>query len=407
MNRRIAILIVYSLILGCTIGCTTKLEIIQKTQRAITPADFVADVVQDISPADDLLIQESLVHELTEIQHEEIEFVTEESLLIPTRVGAAVVVESLVGQVNGRPIFANEILEPIADQLLILSEEVKEVKFDITAFKNIAKQQITAQMREVVESELLLSEARSGMTFEEKQGLFGYLQRVREDMASSAGGSQSAVTRRLLDEEGQTVDEYLDFKQQQLLIDRLLKEKVSPHIQVTWRNVMRQWEMDKDKFNVPGEVTLGMISVSSEALIETVKESFAQGESFSTVATRVGMDNAGLWTSFELDEQGLSGIAVADSIKSYIVALDENEVVGPVKIASSSRWFTIIKMQKPQYASIWDPQVQLHLRNFLFRASYNIEQSRFLERIFADGSYDEFNGMVERILHVAVSRYMH
>ncbi len=400
MKLWIAILIV------CTfsLGCTRQLEVVQETRRLITPADFVGVAGEVESPADDLFIEEAVVEEVAEIEHDQLAFAAEESVLMPTRAGTPVVVESLVGQVNGRPIFANEILEPIADQLLIFSEEIQH---DTTAFKNGAKQLIASQMQAVVKSELLLSEAKSGMTVEEKQGLFAYLQRVREDMASSEGGSQSAVTRQLLDEEGQTVDEYLDYKQQQVLIEQLLREKVSPHIQVTWRDVKRDWEKNKGNLNVAGKITLGMIHVSSEEDIEVVTSSFARGDSFATVATSVGMENDGVWDSFEVDATGLEGIDVADSIKSHIVGLEESEVVGPIQIGSSMYWFTVVEMNEPQTASIWDPQVQLFLRERLFGIQSMIEEKRFLDRILADGSYDEFNAMVERILYVAVTRYMH
>ncbi len=400
MKQWFAILIVCSL----TLGCTTQLVVDQETRRTINPIDFVGNAVPSPLPASDLVSEEAVTDEVAEIAHKEVEFVVEESLLKPTRIGAAVIVELLVGQVNGRPIFANEILEPIADQLLILSEETK---LDITAFKNSAKQQIANQMRSVVKSELLLSEAKSGMTVEENRGLFSYLQRVREDMASSAGGSQSAVTRLLLDEEGQTVDEFLDFKQQQVLIDQLLREKVSSHIQVTWRDVMREWEKNKDEFNAPGKVTLGMIRVSSEEEVEIVKELFSHGDSFTTIATNAGMKNGGVWDTFEFGEEGLSGIEVADSIKAHITSLNENEIAGPIKIASSYYWFTIIKVQEAKTASIWEPQIQLRLREYLFSIRNMVEENRFLDRILAEGSYDEFNDMVERILHVAVTRYMH
>ena len=400
MKRWIAILIVCAL----SVGCTRQLEVVQESRRIISPADFEGESIPVASPTEDVFIQDSVITDVAEIELKQLELAVEESVLMPTRVGTSVVVESLVGQVNGRPIFANEILEPIADQLLILSEEEQR---DITAFKNGAKQLINNQMLAVVKSELLLSEAKSGMTLEENQGLFAYLQREREDMASSAGGSQSAVTRQLLDEEGQTVDEYLDFKQQQVLIEKLLREKVSPHVQVTWRDVKRAWEQNKDKLNVPGKVTLGMIRITGEEEIELVTESFARGESFKVVATNAGMQNDGIWDSFDLDEQGMAGIDVADSIKPHLIDLIEGEVVGPIHIGSSTFWFTIIEIVEAQTASIWDPQVQLFLRERLYGIQSMTEEKRFLERILAEGSYDEFNAMVERILHVAVTRYMH
>jgi len=306
--------------------------------------------------------------------------------------------------VNGRPIFANEILEPIADQLLILSEEVQ---FDVSAFKNVAKRHIASQMQAVVKSELLVSEAKAGMTIEEKQGIFAYLQRVREDMASTEGGSQSAVTRKLLDEEGQTVDEYLDYKQQQVLIEQLLREKVSPHIQVTWRDVMREWEKNKSSFNTAGEVILGMIRVSSEEDIAIVTESFNRHDSFASVAAAIGISNGGIWETFEIGEGGLAEIDVSDSILPSIVDLKKGDIAGPVEIGSARCWFTVIELTEPKIGSVWDPDTQMRLRDYLFGVQSMIEENRFLERILADGSYDEFNSMVDRILYVAVTRYMH
>ena len=47
------------------------------------------------------------------------------------------------------------------------------------------------------------------------------------------------------------------------------------------------------------------------------------------------------------------------------------------------------------------------LREYLYSIRNMVEKNRFFERIFAEGSYDEFNAMVDRILHVAVTRYMH
>jgi hypothetical protein len=322
-------------------------------------------------------------------------------------VDTPVIVESLVGQVNGRPIFANDVLDPISDQLLILSEETK---LDITAFKNEAKGHIANQMQTIVRNELLLSEAKSGMTKEERRGLFATLERVREDLTSAAGGSQSAVTRQVLDEEGQTVEEYLDYRQQQAMIRQVLHEEVAPHVQITWRDISREWERHKSEFNSPAVVTLGMIRISSEEPeeeIDLISKTFAAGASFETVATSLGLPNGGRWDSFELGEGGIAEIDITDSIKSHIVNLEKGEIAGPIQLGSSQYWFSVLDFKKATTGTIWDPNIQMNLRKFLYNRQTAIEENRFLERILAEGSFDEFNLMVDRILHVAVTRYMH
>lgn len=392
-----------------SVGCTSELTVFTESVETVTAADFssrdskvqaggvTSFPVNERVPADQL----ALIDDGAQVEG----MVIERSLLTPTRVNSFVIVESLVGQVNGRPIFANDVLGPIEDQLMILSEETR---LDITAFKNVAKVHITDQMQTIVKSELLLSEAKSGMTKAQKQGLFSYLQKVREDLASSTGGSQSVVTRKLMDEEGKTVDEYLDYKQQQVLIQQLLREKVAPHIQVTWRDIERAWEQNKSSFTSPGKVTLGMIRVSSdeaEEMVELVKQSFAGGSSFKTVAAELGIPDGGIWDTFEIGTGGIAEIDVSATIMKHIEYLDEGEVVGPIQIGASQYWFTVFELDEPVVGTIWNPQTQIRLREYLIGTRSVIEETRFLERILADGSYDEFNAMVERILRVAVTRY--
>ena len=387
------------------LGCTSELTVLNESRKVITATDFVSHEPQQ-QVAEKILLP--LDEVLAEVIEEEsfVEENIESSLLVPTRVDTPVIIESLVGQVNGRPIFANEILDPISDQLLILSEETK---LDITAFKNKAKMHIANQMQTIVRSELLLSEAKSGMTKEQRRGLFSYLERVREDLTSTAGGSQSAVTRQLLDEEGQTVEEYLDYKQQEALIRQVLKEEVAPHVQITWRDIRREWERLKSDFNSPAVVTLGMFRIPSEDLdkISLITKTFEAGASFETVATSLGLPNSGRWDSFELGEGGMADIEIADPIKPHIANLEKGEIAGPVQLGSSQYWFSVLDFKKATTGTIWDPNIQMNLRRILYNRQSNIEENRFLERILAEGSFDEFNSMVDRILHVAVTRYMH
>jgi hypothetical protein len=240
--------------------------------------------------------------------------------------------------------------------------------------------------------------------------LFATLERVREDLTSAAGGSQSAVTRQVLDEEGQTVEEYLDYRQQQAMIRQVLHEEVAPHVQITWRDISREWERHKSEFNSPAVVTLGMIRISSEEPeeeIDLISKTFAAGASFETVATSLGLPNGGRWDSFELGEGGMAEIDITDSIKSHIVNLEKGEIAGPIQLGSSQYWFSVLDFKKATTGTIWDPNIQMNLRKFLYNRQTAIEENRFLERILAEGSFDEFNLMVDRILHVAVTRYMH
>ena len=71
------------------------------------------------------------------------------------------VVDSLVGQVNGRPLYADEVLGPVADQLnaeyLRLVEESTPPQWE--QFQRVLIKLVASQLQDLVLNELYLSEA--------------------------------------------------------------------------------------------------------------------------------------------------------------------------------------------------------------------------------------------------------
>ena len=96
-----------------------------------------------------------------------------------------------------------------------------------------------------------------------------------------------------------------------------------------------------------------------------------------------------------------------DSIISHIENLEKGEIAGPIHTGSFQYWYSVLDFKKATTGTIWDPKIQMNLRKFLYSRQSEIEENRFLKRILAEGSFDEFNSMVDRILYVAVARYMH
>ena len=152
-----------------------------------------------------------------------------------------------------------------------------------------------------------------------------------------------------------------------------------------------------------------MIRTPSEDLdkVSLITKTFEAGASFEAVATSLGLPNGGRWDSFELGEGGMADIEIADPIKPHIANLEKGEIAGPVQLGSSRYWFSVLEFKKATTGTIWDPKIQMNLRRILYNRQSEIEEHRFLKRILAEGSFDEFNSMVDRILYVAVTRYMH
>ena len=80
--------------------------------------------------------------------------------------GESVIVDSLIGQVNGRPIYADEVLGPIVDQL-----NAEYASLPWREFQGVLIRLVRTQLQELILNELYLSEARAGLSADEQTGL--------------------------------------------------------------------------------------------------------------------------------------------------------------------------------------------------------------------------------------------
>ena len=142
----------------------------------------------------------------------------EESLNVQMRPGQTVIVDSLIGQVNGRPIFADEILAPIMDQL---NAEYQRQPW--SRFQQLVFQLVSQQLKSVLYNELFLAEARATMSEQEQTGFLAWMNNFRGEEIGRRGGVQAEANRQLLAEEGKTIDEFM--KQQEEQQQRRLGQK--------------------------------------------------------------------------------------------------------------------------------------------------------------------------------------
>ena len=107
----------------------------------------------------------------------------DEAYDLSIRSGQSIVVDSLIGQVNGRPIFADEILTPIMDQL---NADYQRLPWD--QFRMYVVQMVSRQLREVIYNELFLSEARAGLSEQQEGGFLAWMNDMRGELIMQRGG---------------------------------------------------------------------------------------------------------------------------------------------------------------------------------------------------------------------------
>ena len=324
---------------------------------------------------------------------------------ITVRRGQSIVVDSLIGQVNGRPVFADEILTPIMDQL---NADYQRMPWD--QFRVYVVQMVSRQLREVIYNELFLSEARAGLSEQQEGGFLAWMNDMRGELIMQRGGISSEANRQMLEQEGKTIDEYLKLQQEQQLIRVLMNERVQPNVLVSWKDVERAWESRKSQFNQASTVTLGRIRLKTEGNEDTIKllqQELEAGEPFEVVARQAGMADDGVWETFKLGADGkIDGIEVADFYKEHLAGLGPGQTSQPFVRGSRTIWVSVIEVEEGVTRSLYEPSIQRALYQEVYSRRLNAAQQEFVDGILSDGIYDDLQAMQDKVVDIVMSRFL-
>jgi len=319
-------------------------------------------------------------------------------------------VDALVGQINGRPVFADDFLEPISDQLKRCVANPDRV---------VGREQFLAVVKSwfkrTVDSELVVAEAESQLSPEQQQGLLAWLKSIQEETIAERGGSRAAAEESLQAEGTQSLDEFMRERRDFSLAMRLLNQRLEPRSIVSWREVEQAYERDRKLFNPPKQLKLGRMrfdTVAEADKIERVKALAAEGKSFSQVAKELGVADGGLWQSTDLPEQGIEGLPLSDAIKARIGGFEGNGAGGgidritePLLSRDFTIWYAVLAVETPPSRPIYDRDVQLGLYAQLRDVRRSIEQQRYIGTLRSRWVTDDIGEMEERLVAFALERY--
>ncbi len=321
---------------------------------------------------------------------------------IEARPGQPVVVDSLIGQVNGRPVYADEVLGPLADQLRAEYERMAWQQF-----QPVMERLVMQRLQEVVLNELFLAEARASMTQQQQHGLLAFMRTIEQDLVGKSGGVQSRAEQEVMAEEGRTIEEYLRLQEERVLIETLMNERVRPNAVVSWHDVEREYEKRTGEFRPPAEILVGRIRLRTAAVetIMAVQQRLDAGESFSDVAANAGMANRGEWERFVLPATGIKGLEIADAYKPVLEKLAVGGVSPPLERGTWTMWFSLLERSQALQRGLYDPDVQQQLQQELYGRAIAQAQTEFINDVLQRGIYDELSLMHRRALAIAATRF--
>ncbi|MCH2160923.1 MAG: hypothetical protein MK085_03515 [Phycisphaerales bacterium] len=319
-------------------------------------------------------------------------------------VGDVYTVDGLVGQINGRPIYADEFFLPLQDRLVRLAAELSRPQ---------ALQQmeglVTIRFREFVNSELIIAEAESRLNPEMQQGIFSWLRSMQEQTIAERGGTRATAEQSIEQQFGMTLEDFLEQRRTIALASDLLRKRVTPRTIVSWRDVEQAYRQRWAEFNPPSLMRIGRIRFSKTRQPEQLEQASAlvqEGLRFKDICDRLGVPDDGFWLEVTLPPEGVQGTSLVAAVKDRLEGLEHGDVSEPLEQTAFTSWFTVLEVVSPPSRSIYDPEVQISIESQLSDLRYRQEQERYLKSLRNRWITDDINQMRLRLLRIARSRYL-
>jgi len=399
--------------LACTtlilaLGACSRIPIIsnQSAAKVLDPQDFAPAVDTRTSSLPDVQTEVATLHIPTQRPDPVLTIRQGAPDLANTSaspVETPVLIESKVGDVNGKPIFATDFLEPMAARLAAEADRMPRQEWIIWA-----NRQIERGLHEIMQDELLRAEALSQLTPEQKQGFRAFLQGLRKDLASGASGSRTLAAKRLAETEGMTEDEFVAAREQQALVRSTLIRDIDNRVNVSWRDIEQRYQREFEVFNPAPTAVFRLIRVSGsdEEAIKKITEALEQGEDFAAVAAESG-------SNYKPEDGGLEEVSFqgpydqAEFFGGRILnekahTLTPGEWTGPFEIGS---FVGFLKLENIHQESISLYDAQLIIYQQILAERRDKELKKYMARLQERASFTELQDMRNRIFLIADQRY--
>ena len=312
-------------------------------------------------------------------------------------------IESLIGQINGRPVYAGKFMTSIEDRILRIVAENPPGNA-----QRLIEKLIQDRFQQYINNELIISEAEGMLSPEMQAGIFAWIQSIQEQTVAGNGGNRTSASQSIEDQFGMNMEQYLKEKRDEALASDLLRRRVEPRTIVSWRDVERQYSMLEKEFNPEPRITIGRIrlQVSDELEIKNVQERFKRGETFAQVATALNVPDGGKWQQYPLPKNGLAGLELADDIKKILLAVENGHVTEELRKGSTATWYCVTNVQEQATRSIFESALQRSIRRGLKEQRGAYERNRYLASLRDRWVTNDIDQMTKRLIVIAWERYL-
>ena len=311
-------------------------------------------------------------------------------------------VEVMVGQISGFPVYASEVFKDLGEESLVRTgEELSRLEF-----RSDVSKRVYLRLIEVMTDSLLLAEAEKGLSEQERMGLLGFLAEEREKLLATGLGAPSVAEDVLQRRLGRSIEEQLKFQRDRMVTSRYLQEKLHPKIVVTRRDIERHYQDNIATYKPNPSVTIRLMLVHDERTADEVDTALSAGAPFEQVASA--------YSTFKPNTGGLMDPVQTSLSEFGALGWDElNEQVRILGVQQHSPrirvddrrigWVYLEAIQASEPRELRD--VYLEIEDKLRLEQFDLLNREYMAELVNEDKYYQIESMVGPLVEVAMNRF--
>ncbi len=342
--------------------------------------------------------------------------------------GPMVLVDAKIGELNGRPVRAEQVLVELGPLLAAKARDRKltrdEWAFMLQAepprdaenrtlsrdqWLGFAQRVISFRLNKKLEDQLLAEEARFSLKPEQKQGLKYLVQEATETARREAGSR--AASQNALRQQGTSEREATKDREATLLIQYELYEKLNKRIRTSWKDVRLYYERNRAEFNPPPIAHFRQILVPANKPddVAVIQGALDAGEPFEKAAARpqntYRASDGGRTPDKQFEGEYEKASFFTGTLAEAAHSLTPGQFTkSPVDFLSDKAWLYLESVERNS-RPLSDPEVQLIIANRLNSRAFDIEKANYIERLKQRATFTDIPSMTLELADIAAARY--
>ena len=256
-------------------------------------------------------------------------------------------------------------------------------------------------MQQIVTDALVLGAARRSLTEPQRRQLRVIMQRERERILREYGRGALAVTERKLQrEKGMGLSQFLDQREQEIIVQQFLRTQLMPRINVSRKDIERFYRDNQNVYNPPPIRDLQvLISDSREKALELRR---AITENPDALDAWLADAERGI-EEIDMGETAGNEVFGDERVNRVMLGLEAGGLSAPIAVGDKFWILRLRDLEQERARPL--REVQVEIRNRLTQEQFQRQIQRYRADLFETGSYDSLEDMSGAVMGVVVSRY--